>query len=322
MCVDVTCGYVCTCMRVICVIFGKNGYAGIRVHVSLVRVRTLRHTCPYASTRRRFARVSGWTVRGAYMYVCIYIWGRVTYARGICLCMCARENDGARVGFEKQVPACRVPRGRLDSEAATRRAGSTGNDECAALWIGLALAPAFPPRIRLLPSRSRSCYTWTNERLPGTGARCYLSPPTENQYVGSLVLSPAKSQFLHSTSEPSSLICDLSRPRIGATRSIWPRLRKRSAMTSGSFFSDRWTSFLRASSRETLAFCPSSAALKSAGEPCSQRESDKNRETMSMVIFYVNMNSYYESLHGKRWEKKNIQRNKFIAARLFISNCC
>lgn len=50
------CGYVCTW---VCMILGKNGYACIRVHVSLVRVRTLRHTCPYASTRRRFARVSG-----------------------------------------------------------------------------------------------------------------------------------------------------------------------------------------------------------------------------------------------------------------------
>lgn len=151
----------------------------------------------------------------------------MTYARGICLCMCARENDGARVGFEKQVPACRVPRGRLDSEAATRRAGGqdprgrrgTMSARLCASVACLALAPAFPPRIRLLPSRSRSWSTRTNERLPGTGARCCLSPPTENQYVGSPVLSPAKSQFLHSTSEPSSLICDLSRPRIGATRS-------------------------------------------------------------------------------------------------------
>jgi len=182
------------------------------VCVSLLRVRTLRHTCPYVSTRCRFARVSGWTVRGTYMY--IYTWERVTYVKDVRVCMCARENDGARVGFEKQVLACRVPRGRLDSEAATRWQDPRGTTS-AAVWTDLTLALVFPPRIRLLPltpalALALGLRERTNERTNGCRAQarwlpgCFSSPrqaaPTENQYVGSPVLSPAKSQFLRSTS--------------------------------------------------------------------------------------------------------------------------
>lgn len=138
----------------------------------------------------------------------------MTYARGVCVCMCARENDGARVGFEKQVPACRVPRGRLDSEAATR-------------WLGGRIHGE--RRVRLCESLSllhqyshpeSACYPLApalalalglRERTNGcrAQARCCLSPPTENQYVGSPVLSPAKSQFLRSTSRRAVLFLTL-----------------------------------------------------------------------------------------------------------------
>lgn len=131
----------------------------------------------------------------------------------VCVCVRARTTERARVGYEKQVPACRVPRGRLDSEAATPVAGSTeGSDEqcgcvkCRSRSLASLPTPNTPRALSLSPRRLRER---TNTELPpehrraAAAAACLsLSTPTENQYVGRSVLSPAKSQFLHTASSP------------------------------------------------------------------------------------------------------------------------
>lgn len=116
--------------------------------------------------------------------------------------MRAREDDGARVGFEKQVPACRVPRGRLDSEAATRRRQDPTGNECGCVKRSRSrtgLPTPNPPVALSLALTTLGLRERTNRLRRGAQARALppLSPPSENQYVDRTVLSPAKSQFLH-----------------------------------------------------------------------------------------------------------------------------
>lgn len=112
--------------------------------------------------------------------------------------MCAREDDGARVDSRNRYRPVEC----LGEDWTRKRRGGriTGNER--GRMNRSRSCTLFPPRIRPLPSRllSRGLRERTTARAQ---ARC-LSPPTENQYVGRSVLSPAKSQFSHSTSSSPS----------------------------------------------------------------------------------------------------------------------
>lgn len=182
------------------------------------RVRT-------TSTRRRFTRVSGWTVRGAYTY--LYIWERVTRTQGVyaCVCMCARENDGARVGFEKQVPACRVPRGRLDSEAATRWQDPRGTTS-ARLCESVSLSHEYShPKSTCYPlAPALALARGVRERMNGCRAQArWLLLSTDRESIRRQPRTFAREISIFTLgNESTRLIFDLSHSRIAATRSIWP----------------------------------------------------------------------------------------------------
>lgn len=175
----------------------------VRGCVSLSRMRALRHTCryEYAISRILASREDEWANVGALAY--LREWLCTMYIRGG-VCMCAREDDGARVDSRNRYRPVEC----LGEDWTRKRRGGriTGNER--GRMNRSRSCTLFPPRIRPLPSRllSRGLRERTTARAQ---ARC-LSPPTENQYVGRSVLSPAKSQFSHSTSSRRRLIFDLT----------------------------------------------------------------------------------------------------------------
>lgn len=140
----------------------------------------------------------------------------------VCVCVCEVGYDARRrqsAFGRKQVPACRVPRGRLDSntmEAGPWVRGCLLSSPfryplCVTLSLSLSLPPPdlSPPSVRPRPrtlfvtgspapllSLSLRVETLEHRRADSTRR------PTDNQYAGRPVLSPAKSSFSHVPSFP------------------------------------------------------------------------------------------------------------------------
>jgi len=165
--------------------------------------------------------------------------------------MRAREDEGARVGFEKQVPTCRVPRGRLDSKAATR----WRQDRLCRFALSLPHTPPHPEcASRPLALRERTA--------AGAQARCRVSLHRAriNTPAGAY-FRPRNLNFCTPRVEPGHLIFDLSPPS--------PIGDALNGAARGLLLAARWTAFLRGTSspKERAPFLPSRPrAAESAGD--------------------------------------------------------
>lgn len=164
-----------------------------------------------------------------------------------CTCVCVRARTMERVSASRN----RYRPAECLGEDWTRKQRLGGrihgeNDECGCVNRSHSRAGIPTPNPPVTLSLPLARFVYVNERTAAGHRRAAASPPTENQYIGSPVLSPAKSQFLRSTSSRAVLFFDLSRPRIGATRSSDLARKRQPGMTRRSFFALRQTAFFHA----------------------------------------------------------------------------
>lgn len=157
--------------------------------------------------------------------------------------MCARENDGARVGFEKQVPACRVPRGRLDSEAATRWQDPRGTTS-ARLCESVSLSHEYShPKSTCYPlAPAHALARGVRERMNGCRAQArwlLLSTDRESIRRQPPYFRPRNLNFYARQRVDSSYFRPYSLPDCCDTLDLTPVRKWQPGVTWGSFFATR-----------------------------------------------------------------------------------